>query len=164
MSTYTVNDYVEYKNEIRFAFIDLVIENDETLYQLNNGEVKSENDIRKVDTGVYYKGQRIPAKNLREKWLRINGDIHYVIYAEDEEFYTNNTDDFPCYINYTEIKSIEDVVVPDFNVGDQVVYKSEFEEDSGIYTIVAKDMDLQFAYDIGVTNVSPYEIKPINYQ
>lgn len=32
MSNYKVNDYIEYKNEIRFAFIDLVIESDETLY------------------------------------------------------------------------------------------------------------------------------------
>ena len=164
MSIYKVNDYVQYKNEIRFAFIDLVIENDETLYQLSNGDVKSETDIRKVDIGVFYKGQRIPAKNLREKWLRINGDIHYVIYAEDEEFYTNNTYDFPCYIKYTNVESIEDVVVPDFNVGDQVIYNSEFEEDSGIYTIEAKDTDLQYAYDIGVTNVSPYEIERVNYQ
>lgn len=163
MSIYKVNDYVQYKNEIRFAFIDLVIENDETLYQLSNGDVKSETDIRKVDIGVFYKGQRIPAKNLREKWLRINGDIHYVIYAEDEEFYTNNTYDFPCYIKYTNVESIEDVVVPDFNVGDQVIYNSEFEEDSGIYTIEAKDTDLQYAYDIGVTNVSPYEIERVNY-
>lgn len=163
MSIYKVNDYVQYKNEIRFAFIDLVIENDETLYQLSNGDVKSETDIRKVDIGVFYKGQRIPAKNLREKWLRNNGDIHYVIYAEDEEFYTNNTYDFPCYIKYTNVESIEDVVVPDFNVGDQVIYNSEFEEDSGIYTIEAKDTDLQYAYDIGVTSVSPYEIELVNY-
>lgn len=96
-------------------------------------------------------------------WLRINGDIHYVIYAEDEEFYTNNIDNFPCYIKYIDVKSIEDVVVPDFNVGDQVIYKSEFEEDSGIYIIISKDTDLQYAYDIGVTNVSPYEIEFVNY-
>lgn len=163
MSNYKVNDYVEYKNEFRFAFIDLVIENDETLYQLSNGDVKSETDIRKVDIGVFYKGQRIPAKNLREKWLRINGDIHYVIYAEDEEFYTNNTYDFPYYIKYTDVETIEDVDVPDFNVGDQVIYNAEFEEDSGVYTIISKDTDLQYAYDIGVTNVSPYEIERVNY-
>jgi hypothetical protein len=163
MSNYKVNDYIEYKNEIRFAFIDLVIESDETLYQLSNGDVKSETDIRKVDTGVFYKGKRIPAKNLREKWLRINGDIYYVIYAEDEEFYTNNTYDFPCYIKYTDVETIEDVDVPDFNVGDQVIYNAEFEEDSGVYTIVAKDTDLQYAYDIGGTNVSPYEIELVNY-
>lgn len=53
-------------------------------------------------------------------------------YAEDEEFYTNNTDDFPCYIKYINVESIEDVVVPDFNVGDQVIYNSEFEEESGV--------------------------------